>query len=190
MRKVIRTVVIAIVALIAIMCSLLYIPWGCTSPIESSPGQDEANILRQQKNSILVYLYEAGHDFPDEITLEEHRDEDGNPYYVGILSDELEEILIDLVDAYNADPNTETPITTEEVRYALTDGIVEATKERNWGSAFGQFILWCGELAENVVVYDSDGTELGNPGVSNYEYIRDRQSWANTQQHPGGGTHG
>ena len=123
------------------------IPWA-----QPAARENEERQLRLQRDEIQGLISKAGTKFLEEFALEEREGEEGDLYYVGILSDNLNGWLADLVGVYNADPSTTEPITVEEVRYSLTEGISYTANEPDLHAAFVAFIQWCGrdiELVEN-----------------------------------------
>ena len=131
-----------------------------------------ANYLHEQEAQILFALRRAGTSFADEITLIEHTDSEGNYYYVGEISPELDPHLGNLVDAYNADPETTMPITLQELRYCLTDGLAEATEKNKVETSFRHFLKWCGI---RVDVMNNDGT-LNDYDIRMFDYIRKKDA--------------
>ena len=120
-----------------------------------------------------------------QVSLEEKQDESGNPYLVGVLSDKLDGELQDLVNTYNTDPSTDKKVTVDEVRYNLTEGIVEFCMMDDADIALSPtfaFLRWCGDPAEleyNENQYKDDGSLVvseGDPAnqdgaISNYEFV-------------------
>ena len=122
-----------------------------------------ADFLYKQRGQILSILGRAGSAFRGNVTLIEHTDSDGNYYYVGEISAELDSFLDDLADAYNADPETTKLITLEELRYCLTDGLAAATAQKRQGSNFRQFLTWCDkpiDLVYDENQYDDNGARI------------------------------
>ena len=128
----------------------------------------KANTLYKQRAQILSILGRAGTIFDGSITLVLHTDIDGNSYYVGKINSELDPYLDDLADAYNADLETTKPITLEELRYCLTDGLTAATETRRHGSNFRHFVTWC---KTPVDIVNSDGSIRSSDSTISH-YIR------------------
>ena len=176
-RKTALNITLVVLAVAVVIGSaVIFIPWGSLFPPEPT-----VDVLRIQWNQIMRITNEARSGFHRHITLIEQVDENGKPYYIGELDSVLDDLLKPLVDAYNADPSTTKPLTLDELRYSLTDGIVEATAPGTKESAFYAFLCWCGTPAD--LVYRTDITHAngtislaGDPvkGISNYDYIRSR----------------
>jgi len=161
---------------------MFLVPWNTIFP----PPAPKPDVPAQQRSQIYYYLSYASPRLVDDLTLIEQTNSTNGIYYTGELSSELEAILGDVVDAYNADPSTTAPVTLEEVHYGLTDGIVEATADGTWDSSFMRFLRWTNSIAQ--LVYNKDlfrGDEsimhaAGDPVVSikikNYDFINGRES--------------
>ena len=133
---------------------------------------DRANYLHKQETQILFVLRRAGTSFADNITLTERTDSEGNYYYIGEINPELDSCLKDLVDAYNADPETTLPITLEELRYCLTDGLAEETELGTHESNFRHFLKWCGVLVD---IMHNNGS-LKYPRSTMFGYVKDKDT--------------
>jgi len=116
---------------------------GCKS---SEPKVD----LDWEKTCIWHTLNSTDYSLEKQVSIEERQDENGNSYLVGVLGDELDGKLKDLVATYNADPSTDKKATLDEVRYDLTEGIVEFSMTDNTDSPTLAFLLWCGDPADLV----------------------------------------
>jgi len=114
---------------------------GCKSP---EPTVD----LNWEETCVWHTLSCTDYYLEKQVSLEERQDENGNPYVVGVLGDELDGKLKDLVDTYNADPSTDKMATVDEVRHDLTEGIVEFCTTDNTSSPTLAFLLWCGDPAD------------------------------------------
>ena len=136
------------------------------SRVEYDP---RVNYLHEKEADTLRVLGRAGSYFESNITLIEYTDPDGNYYFVGEIDPFLDSYLDDLVDAYNADPETTKPIALEELRYCLTDGLAEATELGKHESNFWQFLQWCDTpvyLVYSEDVYNDSGEKeysVGEP---------------------------
>jgi len=142
--------------------------WGLFSMVGCSNSEQEKD-LNSEETSISHMLYSTSKDLKQHVFLEERLDEKGKPYLVGVLDDKLNGALKDLVDAYNADPTTESIVTREEVRFDLTEGLTELCKSENAFSSTMEFLSWCGAPAE--IEYDrtlvaDDGSVVQTEGVS------------------------
>ena len=174
------TTLVVLAIAVVIESAVIFIPWGSLFP--PKPTVDE---LYNQWYQIMRITNEAGTDLNDHITLIERVDENGKPYYIGELDSELDALLKPLVDTYNADPSTTKPLTLDELRYCLTEGIVEATAPGTKESAFYAFLCWCdtpAELVYRVDITHVNGTisSAGDPievRISNYIYIKDIESF-------------
>ena len=170
------TTVIAVVFLVVLLCSVLL---SCNSLINKKP---QSNSLQDQEVQISVALSLAGHSFSNEIALKEQEDARGK-YYVGVISEKLDSVLSSLVEAYNADVITTVSITEEDLRYSLTEGLVEATSNSNTNSSFMCFLRWAGTPADLVYAGDMPsagiigGTEVPSNSTTNYEYFSDPDSF-------------
>ena len=143
--------------------------------------KQEALTLQAQASQISYYMNKyAGYDFCTHISLFIHTDSDGNSYLIGKLDPELDTMLVSLVDAYHIDPRNSKHITVDEVRYNLTEGIIEATTKGTEFSAFYYFLCWCDTPADLIWKEDiySDGKLLysagdptGNTITSNFEFV-------------------
>ena len=137
--------------------------------------------LQESRHQIVMVLQIADYDFGQSVSIVESTDENGKPCLVGVLSDELDAALGDLVDTYNADPSTTKPITVEEARNCLTEDIVAATSRENKESPFWSFLYWTDDPAE--LVYrenrlDSNGNIVQGAGdpvasntITNYDFL-------------------
>lgn len=83
--------------------------------------------------------------FLNDMELVKQRAPNGQPYCTGIIKPELSEKLPDYIAAYNADPNTLYPVTEDEVRYGLTEGLYETmvTGENEAAYRLMLFFKWC-----------------------------------------------
>ena len=124
------------------------------------------------RSNISYMLGIPGDHFRGGINLVETEDSEGNSYYIGEITPELDAELAALVDFYNADPSTTEAIILEEVRYSLTEGLSEATQQED--SAFREFLKWLGGDAD--LVYRENGAEVGGSSTSNYYYVTHRDS--------------
>jgi hypothetical protein len=156
----------------------------------TSCQKQEPPVVTPSKEEILIdqevdisYAFKGNNQFLKSITLEERCDAEGNPYYVGVIDKDTEALVADLVDYYNADPNTTSSITTKDVLYCITDGIVKATSRKQSESSFWKFLKWCKQPADLVykeeVIYGngteySAGEKATMGGVTNYDYIKYR----------------
>jgi len=153
---------------------------GCKS---SEPKVD----LDWEETCIWHTLSSTDLGFERQVSIKEKQDENGNPYLVGVLSDQLDGELKDLVDTYNADPSTDKKATLDEVRYDLTEGIVEFCTTDNTSSPTLAFLLWCGDPADLVYIGDhfgDDGTLIHTEGdpvntktITNYSFVIDPDSY-------------
>jgi len=135
-----------VIGVIVALIAVFLVPWSHIFP----PSAPKPNIPAQQRSQINYSLGYASPRLVDDLTLVEQTNPASGSYYKGELSSELETILQDLVNAYNADPSTTAPVTFEEVHYGLTDGIVEATASGTWNSPFMRFLRWT-RLPANIV---------------------------------------
>jgi len=144
----------------------------------------EVDPLQLEEYQITSYMNEyAGYDFCTHISLFIHTDSDGNTYLIGKLDPELDTMLASLVYAYSIDPRNTKSITVDEVRYNLTEGIVEATAKDTKFSAFYYFLCWCDTPAD--LVWRSDGVtddgvphSTGDPvgqDIKNFDFITGRE---------------
>ena len=112
---------------------------------------DRAQILQYRKYMIEEALgrdsriYVANKSLIDGIKLIEQEAPDRQPYYIGEIKPELSNKLPDYVEKYNADPSTEYPVSEEEVRYGLTEGLFETliTGENEAAYRLRLFFNWC-----------------------------------------------
>ena len=160
-----------IITAVLALCLVGLIVYAVTSyHDETKVEHDErADFLYKQKGQILSVLGQASLTFSNDITLIENTDSDGNPYYVGEIGPDLGTYLDNLVDAYNADPETTKPITLEELRYCLTDGLAEATEPNKVETSFRHFLKWC---SMPVDIMHNDGT-LKMSNVKMFDYAKD-----------------
>jgi hypothetical protein len=95
---------------------------------------------------------------------------------VGVIDKDTETVLAELVEHYDADPKTTNRITTGDVLYCITDGIVKATSKEQWESSFWKFLKWCKQPADLVYAVDFEtlgikaGDVVKNSTISNYEF--------------------
>ncbi len=80
-----------------------------------------------QRIQIILMFQEADYSLYRLVSLEEREDSSDGIYYTGVIEDELDAQLDELVETYNADPDTVDGVTVDDVRYSLTEGVVEAT---------------------------------------------------------------
>ena len=164
---------------IAFTCAVALIIAFTVASCKSEPPSEDPDLILQRQTSQIGYGFRfTSKDFQKNIQLVEKTDSEGNPYCIGEISPELDAILDQLVDSYNTDPRTTEHITVEEVRYCLTEGIVEATDYSIKESNFLSFLLWCNSPADLVYKeYDTDpggiehhpGESVGDTNTSNYE---------------------
>ncbi len=147
--------------------------------ISNAAVQAERERNRQELNTILM-LQEADTGFYQQMSIEERANTEDGIYYTGVIGDELDAMLDELVDSYNEDPSRkEYPVTIAEVRYCLTEGLVEAAENENRESSFRRFLKWTGIFADLAYRWnkpDEDGTvhSVGEPApttLTNYYYI-------------------
>jgi hypothetical protein len=145
-----RVLTLFIVAACSFLIMLLH---GCVAA-----NSQESTDLDDQRRSITYLIRNADVNLRAEISLEERIGEDGSAYYVGVLSDTLDELLEDLVKAYCADlPNAEL-ITTEEIRLSLTEEITKTAEEENESCPVRAFLRWTGNRAD--LVYTDEETVI------------------------------
>lgn len=177
---------------IAVTLLLLVMLSGCSCTPQVSTNSDE---LERQESGIRSMLYIADNKLYWSVSLEETVDEEGNPYYIGVLDDELDGLLDDLVGSYNTDPSTSVSISAHEVRQGLTADIVEMANQykENAENGFISFLEWTAEPAELVYrgyMVDTDGTEHfeGESGPSNgpnnYGLERAKDYWLKNFKRP------
>ena len=156
---------------------------SCNFGLSSQQLQTER--LEEQRRQITSVLGASGLYSPYEVLLIEQTDSEENLIIVGELTPELDAVLKNVVDAFNADPKVSVSITLEEARYNLTKGIVEATLQGTEEIPFRVFLDWTGTRA--VLVYkgyyrDTDGTEHyeGEPVVhrviTNFVFVVSRDA--------------
>jgi hypothetical protein len=184
------SVAIPIIMALAVV-ALVVVPWDdlFAPKIERDPYlQSNEYLLTQQKYQIRAQTGHAGTGLRDSITLQERMGSDGKPYYIGVLSDELDKTLDELVAAYNADPTTTAYIDITDVRYDLTENIRIATDDPSHKSAFSQFLLWCKQSADLVysgTVTDGNGTQhkagddAPSSTISNYDFVVGKGEYPN-----------
>jgi hypothetical protein len=173
----------------AITFSLIVLVILITATLTSCQKQ-EPPVVTPSKEEILIdqevdisYAFKGNNQFLKSITLEERCDAEGNPYYVGVIDKDTEALVADLVDYYNADPNTTSSITTKDILYCVTDGIVKATSRKQSESSFWKFLKWCKQPAELVYAVDFEtlGIKAGDvanaPGVTNYDFLPDQENY-------------
>ena len=117
---------------------------GCISQLQPTHVS-----LAEQKVQINRMLGATSGISYNEITLQEEIDEQGNSYYVGELSDEMDVLLGELVDVYNNALSTEVPVTEEEARHCLTSGLARSAYEFSF---FGSLLISNEELYEEIEV--------------------------------------
>jgi hypothetical protein len=158
-----RKVTIAIVAAVVTMAiAAILIPWG--SIFKERPSAHELELEKQSG----IYYYRSGfllgRDLRRVVSLDQSTDADGTTFYTVRLVSGAEEILGEMVDAYDTIPGMQ-PITIGEVTYCLTDGmLLESTDQWAEGSAFRQFITWCDAYASTP----PDPEEGSNTPVPEY----------------------
>jgi hypothetical protein len=151
---------------------------GCHVSMHQEPVD-----LERQEWQIKNLLSAADRELRNAVSIEEWTGEDGNPLYIGVLSDELEAVLEDLVRVYNADPSVEAQVTLEEVKDSLTIKTAETAADENENSPIRLFLAWTNEAASLVFwgdVTHSDGSvsvaDSPKPGItSNYEYVLNQE---------------
>ncbi len=161
----------AVAALAALIIAAILIISSCTQP--SPAPLNVEDYLYKQRGQIVYVLSRGEIGFKDEITLMEQTDEDGTPYYVGVLSGDLDAMLDEMVDRYNADPTTEIPVTIEEIRFCLTSGIAEATDGIRAEDPLMRFIHWTAAPAD-LVNREDKSEMISNEPISNYYYFLER----------------
>lgn len=161
-------VIVPAVVVIILALSLSLFLWSSDQNPTTPPAS-----LKQQENKIrLVLSFTGGSSMFEHIELVESTDSDGNPYYVGKIDPELEDILPHLVDAYNADTTTVNPVSEDEVRLALTEEIVATTENYYDHNSFEDFLRWCGK---KVTLVDAEGEKVDISSVTNIGYLWSRE---------------
>ncbi|MDR0308996.1 MAG: hypothetical protein LBH87_03605 [Coriobacteriales bacterium] len=171
---------IAVLVIAALIAAVL-IPWDkVLNPVPKPEPPTKEQTLRGQQQDIQD-AFGDNQQFYSSISFTDSVDEDGNPYCVGVLDEKTDALVAELVNAYNADPETIKPITEEEARYSLTDGIVQACSNEMKNSPFREFLGWCSESA-NLVYKETYYDENGNPfcvsgekvigsTITNYKFV-------------------
>ncbi len=169
--------------IIFLTTALLSLSFGCAILVPQ-----ENTSPNQQKMLIQLMLQEADFRFCNLISLEEREDATDGIHYTGVIGAELDAILNELVDTYNADPSTKDEISIENIRRNLTEGIAESAKEENWDSPFLQFLRWTDSAADLVYaenLYDDSGNVLHaigdsarTDGISNFDFVKDREDFS------------
>ena len=167
---------------ILITCFLtLVLAFGGLFAMVGCRSSEAQRDLDWEEVNIWYMLGQSSKDLRKHISIEKRLDENGDHYLVGVLDDELDGALEDLVKTYNADPSTEKKVTLEEVRFVLTDGLAEYCLSKSTYSPTEDFLDWCGVPADLVYkknYRDDDGhleyTE-GAPAnedgdISNFEF--------------------
>ena len=179
-------IAVGISAAVILFACALFIPWSNLFP----PALTDKEILALQRGQIFSASGVSTSAILEELSLKVETGSDGRPFYVGVISPKLDEVLDVLVDAYNADPSTTKPIHLKEVRLSLTEDIVNATTKENEYSPFMHFVYWTYEPAELVWRYsgtDLNGIErtAGQPvegtGLTNYTFSTNRKGNSNYQ---------
>jgi hypothetical protein len=184
------SVAIPIIMALAVI-ALAVVPWedifAPKAEVDAYTQSDEY-ILSQQKSRIRYITSHGGTRFQDAITLEERRDSEGKPYYIGVLNDELDGMLDELVAAYNADPQTTEPIDVYSARYELTENIRALVDDPMFKTPLGRLILWCERPADLVYKWndtDGDGTQhkagdnAPSSTISNYDFVINNEDFPN-----------
>ncbi len=170
----------AVAALAALIIAAILIIPSCTQP--SPAPLNIEDYLHKQWNQIMHILGQGGSGFSEEFTWEKQTDEEGTSYYVGVLSDDLDAMLDEMVDRYNVDPTTEKPVTIEKIQFCLTSGIAEATDGIRAEDPLMRFIHWAAAPADLVykegtvlpdgsTVTELRAFDLDEKPPSNYEYL-------------------
>ncbi len=158
----------------------------------NNAAEETERSRRVQELDIRLMFYSANSTLNKQVSLDERENAEDGIYYTGVIGDELDAILDELVDNYSADPSRkEFPITIEEVRYCLTDGLVEAARDENRESSFRRFLKWTGIYANLVYTestYDGSGNvviEAGTEvqGITNYNYALYRDTRDNDKEY-------
>ena len=178
-------IAVGISAAVIVLAAALFIPWSYLFP----PALTDDEILALQRGQIFSASGVSTSAVLEELSLKVETGSDGRPFYVGVISPKLDEVLDVLVDAYNADPSTTKPIHLKEVRLSLTEDIVNATTKENEYSPFMHFVYWTYEPAELVYIKDETHGDVvvGIPGqpveveITNYDYLRQQKEYSNYQ---------
>lgn len=115
-------------------------------------------------------------DFYKELTFEDRTDERGNAYVAVKFSTELDAVFGELVENYNADPETEAFISENEARLGLTDGLTVSAKRMYYDreDPLLQFLKWTSEEARLVAVERTGFNAVGSAfrfEMTNYDYL-------------------
>ncbi|MDR0308414.1 MAG: hypothetical protein LBH87_00595 [Coriobacteriales bacterium] len=160
MSKANKLIIVVISAAIILVIAVLLIPWN--SILKNHPTAHELELEKQLDN----YYYgknQLGKDLSESISLEESTDADGNTLYTAVLNPKVDKIFIDMVEIYNSGPGMD-PLTIENVRYDLTEGMLKSTDQWVKENPFRQFITWCNASASTPL----DPKEGSNMPVPEY----------------------
>jgi hypothetical protein len=182
MKEISKTEIAVILVIACAIVAMVRVPWDdiIADARESGPAvHSKEYILNQQKGQIKNRTDHVGAGFQASIILKESEDDEGKPYYIGVLSKDLDDLLEELVRAYNADPKNVVKTDVDTIRSGLTDNISSLADNSVNKTALGSFILWCGnpadlvyeeaELYRGSIEYKA-GDQVRNSG-SNYYYI-------------------
>jgi len=187
-RKILSHYIVATLVLLLAFSGLLLIT-SC-----KAAGQERD--LKEERINILRALDGPSSSLQRHITIEERQDENGTPYLVGVLTGWADEVLEDLVDAYNADPSTKKMVTLEEVRFDLTEGLAQTSKPENLESPTRALLHWCdspAELEYAMNLRNDDGVLVRSEGdpvktydpetkqviISNYSFVAHPDAYRN-----------
>jgi len=141
--------VIGLVVSVALALALIVMP-TLFYLFPENTARDRQEVLNARRLIIKEALYYgAEHSNPRNnllagVNLIEQEGDDGQPFYIGELEPWLSKNLGLFVDLYNADPSTLYPVTEEEVRYGLTEGLFETvnTGENESSYRLRVFFSW------------------------------------------------
>jgi hypothetical protein len=171
------------VVLVLVWITLLRIilPWESIFPQATTASLQAEQYLNRQMSQIHTVLgadvsYEEKNIIAYEVEILVQEDSEGNNYYVGVLSEELDGTLDALVEAYNAYAETDKRLTVEELRYSLTEGLTETIV---WGTADNtpqlfEFFRW---IHKRPYTVDSDGSYFGKTMDTNFGFIMNRSQF-------------
>jgi hypothetical protein len=135
-----RIIAISVLATAAAFVIVAFlVTWSNTNTVHE-------RALEKQLYSYNDRLTILGKDLSGIIELEEGIGTDGRTIYTVTLNTGSEKIVKEMAEAYNTIPNME-PVTVENVKSCLTEGMLEPTSQWANGSPFRKFITWCNAYA-------------------------------------------
>jgi|GEM_PF-2075902 len=132
--------------------------------------QNSDDNLEHQYTMVLMMFVRYPSEISSDISFRLGVNEQGKPYFIGVIDSNLEKNLDKLVKTYNEDPSVNAYISPEDVRYYLTEGIVGIALSEDWENPFFSFIQWTMQPADLIDTETGVKTNTGGY-IKNYYFV-------------------